>query len=61
MSFLEVLFQHLIVQVILGMAAVIPSLTNVTLLVLFPAVCVQFVVPIESLPTKSTFWMAFEA
>ena len=38
MSILEVLFQHLVVQVVLWIAAVIPSITNVAFLVLLPAV-----------------------
>ena len=61
MSILEVLFQHLVVQVVLWIAAVIPSITNVAFLVLLPAVQVQFVVSVESLPTETTLWMPFEA
>jgi hypothetical protein len=61
MSLLEVLFQHLVIQVVLRMAAVVPSITDMTLLVIFPAMCVQLIVPIESLPAKATFWMPFEA
>ena len=60
MSILKVLFQHLVVQVILWIAPVIPSITNVAFLVLLPAMHVQFVVFIESLPTETTFWMPFE-
>ena len=60
MSILEVLFQHLVVQVVLWIAAVIPSITNVAFLVLLPAVRVQLVVSVESLPTETTLWMPFE-
>jgi hypothetical protein len=60
MSVLEVLFQHLVVQVVLWTAAVIPSITNVAFLVLLPAMRVQLVVSVESLPTETTFWMPFE-
>jgi len=61
MSILEMLFQRLVVQVVLWIATVIPSITNVAFLVLLPAVRVQLVVSVESLPTETTFWMPFES
>ena len=61
MIFAEVSFECIIVDKVLRVAAFIPSITNMTPLVLVSAVSIQLVVTIESLPAKSTFGMTFEA
>lgn len=43
------------------MAAVVPSITDMALLVLLPTMGVQFIVTVESLATKATFRMPFES
>lgn len=56
----EMLFQRIVVYVVLLLLCWIPSIANVTLLVLFPAMHIQFVIAIESLAAESTFGMTLE-
>lgn len=51
------LLQHLVVEIVLHLAARIPPVADMTSFVLLSTVLVELIVPIESLATKSTFWM----
>lgn len=55
------LLKLLVIEVILRVPPAIPSIANVTSFVLFSAMSVELVVSIESLSTKTTFWMTLEA
>lgn len=59
MVFLEVLFQCIVVQIVMGLPRV-PPIADETPLVLVSAMLVQFVAVVESLPTEAAQWMALE-
>jgi hypothetical protein len=61
MIFFEMDLERVVVHVVLLLSATIPPVAYVTAFVLVSAVCVQLVVSIEALPTKTALRMAFEA
>ena len=58
---LEMLFQRLVVQVILGMSSVVSPVADVALFVFLSAMNVELVVTIEAFLAKATLWVSLEA
>lgn len=61
MSIGKVLLEFLVIEVVLRIAAAVPSITDMTSLMPLPTMSIEFVVPIKSLFAESTVWMALEA
>ena len=57
----KMLLQRVVVDVILLLAAPIPSIAYVAPFMFVPTMDVQFIIPIESLSTETAFRMSFEA
>ena len=58
--FPEVNLQGFVVHIILLLPSMIPSVANMALFLLISAMCVQFVIAIESLPAEATLRVALE-
>jgi hypothetical protein len=61
MCFFEMLLQHLVIQVVLHLAARISPVADVASFVFLSAMLIELIVTIESLAAKATFWMTLES
>jgi hypothetical protein len=52
--------QPIVIKIILRPSSLVSSITDMALLVAVAAMCIQFVVSIETLPAEATFRMALE-
>lgn len=61
MLFSKVLLQLLIIEIVLRISTTVPTVADMTPLMLLTAMCVKLVVTVEAFLTKSAFRMALEA
>lgn len=59
--FTEMDLQLIVVAIVDRFASLTPAVANMTPFMLFPAVSVQLILAVESLPTEAAFRVAFEA
>jgi len=61
MVLLEMNFQRVVIEVVLLLAVVIPTIANMTLLVLVATVSIQLIISVESLPAETALGMSLES